>query len=320
MRPEPGVKGASCALFHHPGPRRSPAAPGRPGFLFARDIRNFLLQSVATCAAFRRRRFEEAWVWPSVLCSTPFVRLPDYKRLVEATAGQQPLIIGLSGSQKSLYVAALGGRPARAGGISLATWSSRTSLSSGKVASRPFDPALHERVLVFPAPETHPHEEALPGSGRQQERHGGPHEPDRRRSGGRGRTGPSRGDEAVPPEVFAPYQLEIAAGQRLDLDQWPAAPQAMGYERVSKVETPGEFSVRGRFDVFPLPKNSLCGSTSSTTNRLHPPGSTRLRSGQGIRSSERSSARPGSFWLRPGLRPKGPWKRSWRRHPPCGPA
>ncbi len=90
----------------------------------------------------------------------------------------------------------------------------------------------------------------------------------------------------VPPEVFARYQLEIRVGQRLDLAQVVESLQEMGYERVSKVETPGEFSVRGGFSMsFPSPTKNRFGSTSLTTKSTRSAGLSRLRSGLRIRST-----------------------------------
>ncbi|HLS91251.1 MAG TPA: transcription-repair coupling factor [Limnochordia bacterium] len=181
-----------------------------------------------------------------------FREAPDYKRLVEATAGSQPLITGLSGSQKSLYVAALaddppGGRHFPA--IVLTATQYQAERWHQDLATLLSD----ERVLLFPNPETHPHEEVLPDIKVQKERLAA-------------LLSLAAGEPVVvvapvqavatklmPPEVFARYRLEIRVGQRLDLAQVVQSLQEMGYERVSKVETPGEFSVRGGIlDVFPV--------------------------------------------------------------------
>ncbi|MFO7318692.1 MAG: transcription-repair coupling factor [Limnochordia bacterium] len=181
-----------------------------------------------------------------------FREAPDYQRLVEATTGQQPLIVGLSGTQKSLYVAALAHDPP--GGRHFPSLVLTHSHFQAEKWHQDLSTLLvPERVLLFPALETHPHEEALPDPGVLKSR----------------LTALLRliaGDPVVvvasiqaaavklmPPEVFAAHRLELAAGERVDLDQLARRLLAMGYERVPKVETPGEFSVRGSIvDVYPL--------------------------------------------------------------------
>ena len=85
---------------------------------------------------------------------------PDYAKLVEATTGSQPLVVGLSGSQKSLYVAALAAEPP--GGRHFPALILTHSHYQAEKWHRDLSTLLSpERVLLFPNLETHPHEEVL---------------------------------------------------------------------------------------------------------------------------------------------------------------
>src|SRR5690606_10298855 len=85
---------------------------------------------------------------------------PDYAKLAEATTGRQPLIVGLSGSQKSLYVAALAADPPQ-GRHFPALILTHTHYQAEKW-HRDLSTLLSPgRVFLFPNLETHPHEEVL---------------------------------------------------------------------------------------------------------------------------------------------------------------
>src|SRR5690606_40210049 len=108
MREGPGVKGAFVHFFIIEA-QVFTSGPFRPGFLLPERVES-LSQSVVTRAISQASPRGGMGLAISALLET-FREAPDYKRLVEATAGSQPLITGLSGSQKSLYVAALADDP-----------------------------------------------------------------------------------------------------------------------------------------------------------------------------------------------------------------
>lgn len=56
-----------------------------------------------------------------------------------------------------------------------------------------------------------------------------------------------------PKDVWQRYQLRFRVGEQMDVEHCLKQFIAMGYERVSVVSTPGEFSVRGGIiDIYPL--------------------------------------------------------------------
>ncbi|MFD2761407.1 transcription-repair coupling factor [Lentibacillus juripiscarius] len=56
-----------------------------------------------------------------------------------------------------------------------------------------------------------------------------------------------------PTDYWAAYQLPFSSGEAIDLDAYLSSLVDMGYERVSMVGTPGEFSVRGGIiDIYPV--------------------------------------------------------------------
>ncbi|TRM11117.1 transcription-repair coupling factor [Lentibacillus cibarius] len=56
-----------------------------------------------------------------------------------------------------------------------------------------------------------------------------------------------------PTDYWANYQLPFNTGEAIDLDSYLSSLVDMGYERVSMVRTPGEFSVRGGIiDIYPV--------------------------------------------------------------------
>ena len=177
---------------------------------------------------------------------------PDYAKLVEATTGKKPLIVGLSGTQKCLYVAALAHDPP--GGRHFPALVLTHSHLQAEKWHRDLSTLLSpERVLLFPNLETHPHEEVVADPGVLKERL-------------RALLRLVAGDpvtvvtsiqaattKLAPPEVFSAHRIELAVGQRLDVEEIARNLSIMGYERVPKVETPGEYSVRGSIiDVYPL--------------------------------------------------------------------
>lgn len=177
---------------------------------------------------------------------------PDYAKLAEATTGRQPLIVGLSGSQKSLYVAALAADPPQ-GRHFPALILTHTHYQAEKW-HRDLSTLLSPgRVFLFPNLETHPHEEVLSDPGVLKGRlaallHLAAGDPVVVVASVQAAT-----TKLVPPEIFTRCRVEVKIGDRLDLDETARRLAAMGYERVPKVETPGEFSVRGGIlDVFPV--------------------------------------------------------------------
>ncbi|MGM0941383.1 MAG: transcription-repair coupling factor [Bacillota bacterium] len=56
-----------------------------------------------------------------------------------------------------------------------------------------------------------------------------------------------------PPEYWSNYQLPFTVGEDIDVEQYLNSMVDMGYERVSMVTTPGEFSRRGGIiDIYPI--------------------------------------------------------------------
>ena len=133
---------------------------------------------------------------------------PDYAKLVEATTGSQPLIVGLSGSQKSLYVAALAADPP--GGRHFPALILTHSHYQAEKWHRDLSTLLSpERVLLFPNLETHPHEEVLSDPGVLKGRLGGAPAPCRGRSGRGSRLGPGGHDQAGAARSLCPHRLEV---------------------------------------------------------------------------------------------------------------
>ncbi|KHF28479.1 Transcription-repair-coupling factor [Anoxybacillus sp. BCO1] len=61
-----------------------------------------------------------------------------------------------------------------------------------------------------------------------------------------------------PKDVWERYQLHFRVGGQVDVERCLKQFVAMGYERVSVVSTPGEFSVRGGIiDIYPLLQSFL---------------------------------------------------------------
>lgn len=56
-----------------------------------------------------------------------------------------------------------------------------------------------------------------------------------------------------PPDYWEKYQLPFTVGEEINIENYLASFVDMGYERVSMVTTPGEFSVRGGIiDIYPI--------------------------------------------------------------------
>lgn len=76
----------------------------------------------------------------------------------------------------------------------------------------------------------------------------------------------------IPPEVLLERTLELTAGAKLPVEDFPAALSAAGYERCRQIEGPGQFAVRGGIiDVYPADSPAplrieLWGDTVDTLN------------------------------------------------------
>ena len=179
--------------------------------------------------------------------------VPEYSGLVRRDAAtRERLIVGLSGSQKSLFVAALAKEPQSAGCFP------RIVLTHSRFQADRWQRDLatllsEEQVMVFPSLETYPHEEVVTEIAITRERL-------------RALTALADGepvvviapvqavaDRLIPLSVFREHHLTIATGDRLDLESAARSLAAMGYERRGRVDAPAQFSVRGGIlDVFPV--------------------------------------------------------------------
>jgi transcription-repair coupling factor (superfamily II helicase) len=66
-------------------------------------------------------------------------------------------------------------------------------------------------------------------------------------------------DPIMPPQRLAQAKLELAVGDRVEMEAAILKLVSMGYERVSQVEAPGQFAVRGSIlDVFSLLEDLPC--------------------------------------------------------------
>ncbi len=164
---------------------------------------------------------------------------------------EEQLVVGLSGSQKSLYVAALAKEGRSAFFPSVVLTHSRLQADRWLHDLQTLLP--HVEVLLFPGNETYPHEEVLPDVKVAQER---------LRCLSRLATGSpcvvvtyvqALGEKLVPKERYLDAEFEVRAGEKVDLEALTRSLSRAGYERAERVEAPGEFSVRGGIvDVFPL--------------------------------------------------------------------
>lgn len=73
-------------------------------------------------------------------------------------------------------------------------------------------------------------------------------------------------EKVVSPEVLAQSRIEIAIGEKLDVDFVIQVLVEYGFERTDFVYEPGQFSIRGGIvDLFSFEMSCLTGSSCSTT-------------------------------------------------------
>lgn len=169
-----------------------------------------------------------------------------------STPRQEILFTGLSGSQKSLYVAAL-----------YKTLRSRKEaptvvLTYNQVAAQRLYADLSsllpdvENLLLYPAVEVDPHEEVTRDLGVEQARLLAI-EAVLRRSGLVIAPVQAVAERLVPKETYIAHRREITMDSVIEIGALTEDLVAMGYERVDRVDGPGQFSVRGGIiDVYPL--------------------------------------------------------------------
>ena len=178
---------------------------------------------------------------------------PEYAGLLKRDAPRkEQLIVGLSGSQKSLFVAALAKEDESAGCFP------RIVLTHSRFqADRWFRDLLtllpEEQVIVYPSLEVYPHEEVITEISVTRDRLRAISALSERKPVVVVTSVQAVADRLVPPSVFREHHLRIRQGDRLDLEESARKLAGMGYERISRVEAPGQFSVRGGIlDVFTL--------------------------------------------------------------------
>lgn len=179
---------------------------------------------------------------------------PDILHLSDQLRRERSEILytGLSGSQKSLYVAALykslRGRPESP--TLLVTYNSVQAqrLYADLRSLLPED----EPILLYPAVEIDPHEEVTHDIGVEQARLRCI-EAVLQRNGLVIATVQAVAERIIPKETYLAHRRRIDMDGQFEIGQLTQALVDMGYERVDRVDTPGQFSVRGGIiDIFPL--------------------------------------------------------------------
>ncbi|HEX6971939.1 MAG TPA: transcription-repair coupling factor, partial [Limnochordia bacterium] len=164
------------------------------------------------------------------------------------------MIIGLTGSQKTLFLASLfaTGRAHN--------WNAVPTLV---VTHSPYqaDRLYHdlaavvpaEELLLFPSLETLPHEEVLPSAELARDRLAVYEAMVTRRVGMVVTSVQALCERLVPPSVYAAHRLTLEVGQSVSPADVLALLSRVGYAREEKVEGKGQFSLRGGIlDVFPV--------------------------------------------------------------------
>lgn len=175
----------------------------------------------------------------------------EYSRVFEAAGVEEQLVVGLSGSQKSLLVAALAreGKPAGFPSVVL----TQTRHQAEKWRNNLQSLLSPDQVLVFSPLETYPHEEVIDDPSVARERI--------RVLMSLLKKEPvvviapvqAVAEKLMPSKQFAAHAYTVSPGDRLDLEELAGRLTAMGYERFDRVESPGTFSIRGSIvDVYPL--------------------------------------------------------------------
>lgn len=172
---------------------------------------------------------------------------PEYQAL--HSQGEQ-LVVGLSGSQKSLYVAALA-QESTDHPLFPALILTHSRFEAEKWYRDLASLLSPELVLQFPSLDTFPHEEVVADLEVNRER---------LKALVALVTGEAKVvvasiqgivEKVMPPKAFLQAMRTVTVGERLDLEAFAGELIQRGYERVNRVETPGQFSVRGGIvDVF----------------------------------------------------------------------
>lgn len=174
---------------------------------------------------------------------------PEYQAL---RSGSEQMVVGLTGSQKSLFIAALAGEPAEDAPFPalILTHSRFEAERWCRDLSTLLAP---DQVLQFPGLDTYPHEEVVTDLAVSQER---------QRALAALAFGERRivvtnvqavVEKLMPVDAYVAATLRVRAGERLDPVALGQELTARGYERVERVEIPGTFSIRGGIiDVYPL--------------------------------------------------------------------
>ncbi len=179
--------------------------------------------------------------------------VPEYSGLTrrEARAGER-LIVGLSGSQKSLFVAAL------AKETDVQSCFPRIVLTHSRFqADRWYRDLLtllpEEQVATFPSLDAYPHEDVVTEIAVTRERLRALNALAEREPVVVIASVQAVADRLIPCDEFRRRHVTIEEGERLELEEAAKRLAAMGYERTTRVEGPGQFSVRGGIlDVFPV--------------------------------------------------------------------
>lgn len=166
-------------------------------------------------------------------------------------ARSEILFTGLSGSQKSLYIAALyntlrGQREAPT-----------LLLTHNLVAAQGLYTDLRsllpetEPILLYPAIEIDPHEEVTRDLGLEQARLQAI-EAILQRKGLVIAPVQAIAERLVPKEAYLAKRLTVTLQSEIQMDQFATELTVMGYERCDRVDGPGQFSVRGGIvDIYP---------------------------------------------------------------------
>lgn len=165
---------------------------------------------------------------------------------------REQLIVGLMGSQKSLYIAALAKEPLeeKAFPALVLTHSRYEAEKWYRDLSTLLSP---EEVVHFPTLDTFPHEEVVDDLSVSRERLRALASLSFREPRIVIASIQGVAERLIPPERFREMTMQISAGERLDLDALSESLSERGYERIERVETPGQFSVRGGIvDVYPI--------------------------------------------------------------------
>lgn len=178
---------------------------------------------------------------------------PDVARIATNLRARpaEYLITGLSGSQKSLYISAICNRIREwTGGPQLVL--THNTVAANRLLSdlRSLLPA--GSVLPYPALETYPHEEVTRNLALSKARLSAIEA----LLAGEGLVVASVqavAERIIPQDTYQSYRRRITPDSQIEPNKLAADLAVMGYERVERVEGPGQFGIRGGIiDIYPL--------------------------------------------------------------------